>query len=528
MSRRANRRQGREKAGWFGRAALILAVVLVLGTAVGYGLLRNYLHSDGFRLFLSAEVSKAAGVRGEFAPFRWDGLAVDTSGFGAEGDGPITVVSADGLHTEVDLGGVRRGVWQLQGARVNRLEIALDTRQQASATALPPPPPAQQREVAKAKKSGWLPDVVEVTTLTVRELLLRATLDEGLITADGMRVEVNAEPGKDAYRAEVDGGTVYLPWSILPEARLEKVRLRHQDGVVFVTEADAKVWNDGRVRAVGEWDLNRKVFAFEGGAKGVDLAKVLDESWAQRLTGDAESNFSLHNRSGSPRANGSFVVTNGMLTALPVLDSLAAYADTTRFRILPLHEARADWQWQAGQITLNDLVISSDGLVRIEGRLIIRDRELDGNFRLGLAPGTLASIPGAETHVFLPGERGLRWAPLRITGTIDDPKEDLTDRLIEAAGSRMFEMIPETGEKVLKFTRTVIEQNAAGVIDKGARAVEKGVEAVDKASDIIRETTGGILGGILGVRREPPPVEPMPVLEPELELKPDLEPEPEG
>ena len=34
-----------------------------------------------------------------------------------------------------------------------------------------------------------------------------------------------------------------------------------------------------------------------------------------------------------------------------------------------------------------------------------------GRFRLGLAPGTLSTIPGAETDVFLPGERGLLWTP---------------------------------------------------------------------------------------------------------------------
>jgi hypothetical protein len=522
MSRRTRRREGNGNAGWLGRAALVLGAVLVLGAAIGYGLLRNYLHSDGFRLFLSAEVSKAAGVRGEFAPFRWDGLAVDTSRFSAEGEGLITVVNADGLHTEVDLSGVRRGVWQLEGARVNRLELTLDAREResATATATPPPPPAQQQEVAKARKSGWLPDVVEVGNLTVGELSFRAALEQGLVAADGMRVQVNAESGKNAYRAEVEGGGIRLPWDWAPEVQLENASLRHRDGVVFVTDANANVWKNGRITAVGEWNLGSKTFAFEGGAQRIDLADVLDESWAQRLTGDVASSFTFQNRSGSPRANGSLVVTNGVLTALPVLDSLAAYADTTRFRVLPLHEARTDWQWQTGQITLNDLVISSDGLVRLEGRLVIRDRELDGHFKLGLAPGTLASIPGAETHVFLPGERGLRWAPLRITGTLDDPKEDLTDRLIEAAGSRMFEMIPETGERVLKFTRTVIEQNAAGAIDKGVRAVEKGVEAVDKASEVIRETTGGILGGILGVRRDPTPP-PAPPEPPEPATDPD-------
>jgi hypothetical protein len=145
---------------------------------------------------------------------------------------------------------------------------------------------------------------------------------------------------------------------------------------------------------------------------------------------------------------------------------------------------------------LSKLVLASEGLVRLEGDIHIRGRDLDGNFNLGLAPGTLVSIPGAETRVFSPGPHGLLWTPLRITGTLDDPKEDLTDRLIAAAGLRMFEVIPETGEKVIRFTRSVVKDAPGKVIDQGGRILEKG-------SDIVNDV-GGVLDGILGGGRKEP------------------------
>ncbi|HEY8960655.1 MAG TPA: hypothetical protein VIM57_00515, partial [Luteolibacter sp.] len=168
-------------------------------------------------------------------------------------------------------------------------------------------------------------------------------------------------------------------------------------------------------------------------------------------------------------------------------------------------------------VIFRDLVIASEGLVRIEGTLAVRDRRLDGSFRLGLAPGTLAQIPGAETDVFLPGERGLLWAPLRITGTLDDPKEDLTSRLIAAAGMRMFDVLPETGERVLKFSRTVVNH---APIEKGIEAVGKGVEkgietgvkAIDKADELlhgVNRTLDGLLGGGSSEQTPPPPPEPL-------------------
>ena len=83
---------------------------------------------------------------------------------------------------------------------------------------------------------------------------------------------------------------------------------------------------------------------------------------------------------------------------------------------------------------------------------------------------------------------------MRITGTLDDPKEDLTDRLVDAAGMRMFEIIPKSGEKVIKFTRGVIEEIPDETLDKGIR---KGVEIIDKGGKTVRKVTG-ILDDVLG------------------------------
>lgn len=129
----------------------------------------------------------------------------------------------------------------------------------------------------------------------------------------------------------------------------------------------------------------------------------------------------------------------------------------------------------------------------------IRGRQLDGLFQLGLAPGSLAKIPGAETDVFSPGKNGLQWTSLRITGTLDDPEEDLSGRLIEAAGMRMFDVIPETGEMVIKFTRSVLGDNPNEAVESGVKIIEKGSRAINDVS--------GILDGFFGRPRTPEPVE---------------------
>ena len=268
-----------------------------------------------------------------------------------------------------------------------------------------------------------------------------------------------------------------------------KIEGAYRDGSAFVTKADANVWENGRIRAFGEWNSATNTYSFEGNADEVKCSELLNENWARRLTGDATSTFSVDNIRGYMSMSGDLQILNGTLTALPMLDALAAYADTRRFRVLQLNEARAKWRWANGELLLSDIAMGSEGLIRLEGDIIIRGNAIDGRFRLGLVPGTLSNIPGAETDVFLPGTHGLLWAPLHVTGTLDEPEEDLTERLIEAAGMRMFEKLPETGETVLRFTQKAIGDDPGGAIEKGlellgksGKLIEEGGKVIDKGS----------------------------------------------
>ncbi len=490
MSRRTRKRRAAGGGNPLGRAALVSLVAAVVAAAAGYGILRGYLHSEGFRKLLSEETGRAAGVAGEFAPFRWDGLAVRTEGFRAEGSGTVARLHAEGLVTEVSLAGVTRGVWELHGTDVGRLDVELDVTRDDAA---PPAGGEAAEKQTESKRSRWLPRKVEIHGLDIRNASLAARTGKGTATARGMSAKVEREGPREAYRATIRGGSIHLPQEWMPEIRLGEARLRYQDGSVFLTSADASAWGGGRLELAGEWDGASRAYSLEGSAKGIQCGELLNETWSRRLTGEISSTFVVNGGTAGTTATGTLRLDQGVLTALPVLDALAAYADTRRFRVLTLNEARADWHWRNGELKLSNLRMAAEGLMRLEGDLTIRGKELDGLFMLGLAPGILSRIPGAETEVFIAGERGLHWSPVRITGTIDDPREDITERLITAAGMRMFEKLPETGERVLKFTRSVLGESPPEMIERGVKVLEEG-------TGIIREVEG-VLDGILDKRR---------------------------
>ena len=487
MSRRSRRRKAAGERRWAGKAAVALLVLGVIAFGVIYVAVRRYLYSDGFRRFLAAEVSDATGIKGEFGAFHWDGLALNTDIFEATGDGPITHLKADGLHTEIGLGGLKRGVWEIRGSSLRRLEISVDATKGGDEKLFHATDGLSKK---KAKGSSWLPREAELEEIDLRSVSAKVILEQGLATAGGMIVHGEQSGAKGAYRGEVEGGIVSLPFGIVPELRLDRLLLRYQDRQIFLTKATLNAWRDAHIDATGEWDMKSGHYSLDGNATEIQCGDLLSADWSKRMTGDVSSGFSFGNSSGNPAASGELTLKNGVLTALPMLDALAAYADTRRFRVLTLNEAKTAWQWKKGELTFSKLVLSSEGLVRLEGSIIIRGQEIDGVFRLGLAPGTLATIPGAETDVFLPGERGLLWTPLRITGTLDDPKEDLTDRLIAAAGLRMFDQIPETGEQVIKFSQSVLGDHPAKTLQKGVELIEKGEKTVHRVTGILDEILG--------------------------------------
>lgn len=518
--RRSGRsRRGPAKSGarsrWMIRltiAALALGVVAMGGS---YLWLRSWLHSESFRRMLAGQADAALQVSSEFGPFRWNGTRMNTESFLAHSEGLIKGADAEDLEVEIGLGGWWHGVWRIEDARARRIELEIDAtaadrmkNQPAPMQADAPPPPAT------AKQGKWydslIPHEVELKQLQIGSSSVKVITAAGPVSISNTSWKVTPDGAKGSYRAEGTEGKVKLPWKWAPPMHLGKGRIRYQGESVYLTGADFQVYESGRLDLDGEMSVKGEGYIFNGKLRDVFCREVLPESWKQRLSGQLSSDFTMEATQGGPKVSGSLELEDGVLTALPVLDALSAYADTTRFRRIALQEGKTDYEWQDGTLTLRKLVLSSEGLVRLEGGIRIDPEEhLDGRFRLGIVPGILARIPGAETQVFSPGKNGLLWTDLHITGTFDHPEEDLSGRLVEAAGLRMIEILPETGEKVLKFTQDVLDkdleshllkggqllENGKAVIDSGKAVIDGGKEVIDSATDVGKGLIDGIFGG---------------------------------
>ena len=485
------------------RVSLILALGAIF---MGFGFyiwLRSYLHSDDFRLFISEAMSDVISADVQFEPLNWQGMRVRTVAFNAQGSGIVRRLDAREVEADMSLSELVHGAWLIRDLRVAELQVAIDLREKQDVLSVSP-------SVDKSEDQGrgfWvslLPDRAELQALQISSLGVDLQSESGSFEVIDATVTAERRTGKNVYDMTVSNGLINTPWFEGP-LKLDSARARYADKRIYLQEFHSQVYQRGMLSLSGE--LEGEKFELFGTLRDVGVEELIPEDWQKRITGELDTEFKINSSEDAVMTRGELSLNRGVLTALPVLDRIAAYANTHRFRQLHLTEARLKYISSQGgrqdakreRLELYDIVLASEGLVRVLGKLVIENGSLDGRFRVGIMPGVLAHIPGAETKVFERGEKGLLWAPLHITGTIENPKEDLSGRMIAAAGERMFEIVPETGKMALKFAHETATELPQKAVDTGSEILDKGGEIIEEGTDIIREGVGGVLNLIPGV-----------------------------
>lgn len=477
---------------WLGRLLVGILVLGALLVPVSYMWLKNYLRSDGFRLLVNLKVSEALEVEAEFDTFKWDGIELSAPNFIAEGEGLIRRIEAEELKTEVRFVPLLRKRVETEELQVRRLHVEVDVTKDG---------PQFEDDGRKALKFE-----------TARIDELSGTVDFGETALRWGEVKGILKPGqgRGSYEASLSRGQLLTPLSLFPRLDLKEMVLRYIDDELILKNGSWKVFSSGRMATEGEIDFGSGDYFFEGILDDVQCDEVVPENWARRITGELTSTFTVEGEIGeTPLIEGDLRLSGGYLTALPVLDRIASYTAIERFRRLSLRRAELKFRQEGKRLELTDIVVVSDGLLRIEGRLTIEDGQLDGDLHLGLTPSTLASIPGAAHRVFHPGREGLHWTPVKITGTTKAPQEDLSDRLIAAGFEWMYEMV--NGQLVLRQGGKVAGDLAKTLWKTGGAAADLGAEIIGRGTDILsgipnpvkplQDGIGSVIEGILGLPR---------------------------
>jgi hypothetical protein len=231
-----------------------------------------------------------------------------------------------------------------------------------------------------------------------------------------------------------------------------------------------------------------KQWNFAGHLSRLDLKDVLSAEWTSRLSGMLEGDYEA--KQAAPAdvlLKGHLTLKNGVVQNLAVLDRVATFTQTERFKRIVLDEASWDVERQHDVTKITNLILQSNGLIRVEGTMTVTGRNLRGDFLVGVSPETLRWMPGSRAHVFTEphpsGLVGFVWTHVHLSGNLDGTiKEDLSNRLLAAMGMSLIDAplgAVETGVDILgKAGAAPVIDTGKGVIHKAGDVLEKGVDTV--------------------------------------------------
>jgi hypothetical protein len=484
----------------------LLALLAVMTPALFMGWVRHQLQDTSFRGRLEALTGSRLDAQVQIAPLHWSGDEVRTASAGIVlADG--TRAEVHGLHLGIDWAAFRRGLWHIIDAGADRLDLELA----GTSAAAEPSAPAESTTTASAGPAlpgwlrSWLPDRTSVDGVRVQRFSLR---HPGGWQLTGANLAISPwQQNEASLLTTLQAGSLTTPLRSPASGPPLQFDLVH--AVTRLTPGEVHLQESVLRRGGAEWRARGHlrstdpVWQTDVEFQRVPLADWVAVDWRQRLTGELAGELSL-NASGSapPQGKGRLWVQNGVLTALPVLDRLAAWSGVERFKRLVLDVAEAQVSASADEQVFDPVVLAAHGLLRLQGRLTVRGDQLDGQFWLGVTPETLRWLPGAREHVFTEtapdGPPGLRWTRVHVSGTRQAPREDLSQRLVEGAGKAALalpaEVAAQGGSLLLEpvlgkeaAQPDALLKNATDAVGKalesGARLLEPGSRATRRAAE---------------------------------------------
>lgn len=462
----------------------VLAVFILIGGIWLKSRVDRYLAGPEFLELLSQETSKALRVDGAFRPLRWSGPEIYSESFEGTGQakGVLESLETSGLRARMIWNSIWQGVWEIDRIEIQRADLVFRSEQGKEPEEIPASKAARASGVEAIPillrgLLSWLPRTVRIGEVTVASG--RVVWGDSIL--EGSRLVLRPEGG--AWIVESRGGTLSHPG--FPANRVGIIRVRLMPGRLYLTEAGVQFDEGGSFKASGEADFAEKTSRFQVEVEGVPVKNIAPKALSEHLTGTSVISALVVHDAGERTISGSFRVEEGLLRGLEAQDVLARFTRSPQFKRLPLQELSANFTRSANGTTLRDFVLESRGLIRIEGTLEVEpeqegEPEVQGEFKVGLTSQSLQWLPGSQERVFRTSGGGYLWTDVRITGTVSNPKEDLSRRLAVAMG-----------EQVLLAPVSVLQHG-------GVQAVESGVDLLEGGGEILKTGADTAVEGIQG------------------------------
>jgi len=405
--------------------AIFLIIAITAGMALFFSpLLTKYVESDAFRVKMEEETAKGLHFpHGRYARIRRTGaLTAQSDSFKADdGQKAMKSLDAHSITAKFDPWGVFLRQWRLTDVRVQSGDVEIQIYE-------PHPEPVR----SKPWFAIFLPNRVylqkiesEQANITWRFRGERAGFfgTQLLITPHGRDFEYLATGGR-------------LKMAPVPDLDLRRTHILITKTLLTLYDLDlaSDSRSDESIRAQGHAGLGQdKSIDVKANFNSVPIRQWLPAEWKGRLKGSAFGD--IHWTGKDPKlesssGEGSLRIHSGRVDDVPLLNKLAELAQKKSFERLDLNECSLSFAWSYPEIEIKDITIEEKGKFRIEGEISIKRPVLRGTIRLGLTREYLDWLPNPE-EIFRQRSSGYLWTDVHLSGTIAEPRQDLSQRIIE-------------------------------------------------------------------------------------------------
>jgi hypothetical protein len=404
---------------------ILFLLVIAAGVAVFFSpLLTRYAEGDAFRAAMEEETAKGLHFpQARYAPIRrTSALTAQSDSFKADnGQKAMKSLDAHGISAKFDPWGVFLRQWRFTDVRVQSGDVEIQIYE-ANPEVVP----------GKSWFAIFLPNRVYLQKIESEQANIswrfrgeRAGFlgTQLLITPNGRDFEYVATGGR-------------LKMAPVPDLELRRTHVLITK--TLLTLYDLDLASDSRsnesIRAQGHAGLGQdKSIDVKANFNSVLIRQWLPAEWRGRLKGSAFGD--IHWTGKDPKlesssGEGSLRIHNGQVDDVPLLNKVAELAQKKSFERLDLNGCSLGFAWRYPEIEIKDITIEEKGKFRIEGEISIKRRGLRGTIRLGLTREYIDWLPNPE-EVFSRRSSGYLWTDVHLSGTIDEPRQDLSQRIIE-------------------------------------------------------------------------------------------------
>lgn len=417
----------RWRTRWLIRSGITGAVALACAVVLAWlnPRLTRYVESDTFRAELEKQTAKGLHFpAGTYGPIRRTGLlTAQSDDFRSQnGNKALTAMEAHGIAATFNPLGVFLRRWQLDGVHIQSGEVGIQVYE-------PKPEPSP----SKPWYHIFLPDRVYLRRVWSEpaDVTWRFRNEKGGFF--GTRLLITPHGRDFVYQA--NGGT--LKSALIPDLPLRETRLLITKKLLtlYALELAAGPEGDGTLHAEGT--------AGTGEDKSVDFKVRFDQlpirawlpaSWKDQVAGTAAGDVRWKGKKPkleTASVQGELRVLDGRVRGLPFLQELASITGKKSIEELELNECSAEVHWENPTLEIRKIAVEDKGKFRIEGLVSVREKSLGGAIQLGVAREYLEWLPQPE-EVFTKERGGYLWTTVHLSGTVEQPQQDLSPRIIEA------------------------------------------------------------------------------------------------